>query len=75
MEVLEEWKRVGVWIHCCKYTSRKVAYFLKHRPIRLDIPGSEQGSRVEVLRRGAGLADDADLPEAAYDLMKLCEMR
>lgn len=68
VEVLEELEKAGVWV---LYTSRDVDLLPEVPAIRLG-PVLEEEAEM-VLRRAVGLDDDAELPEAAYELMKLCE--
>ena len=68
VEVLQELKRAGLWVI---YTTRDGDLLPEAPAIRLDQILKEEAEMV--LRRAADLADDADLPDAAYDLMELCE--
>lgn len=66
-EVLEELRKAGASV---LYTTREHD-LPGDAPLRLDrIPEKEAET---VLRRAAGLHDDARLPDAAYELMKQCE--
>ena len=66
--VLRELKRAGLWV---LYTGRDGDLLSEAPTIRLDQVLKEEAEMV--LRRAADLHDDADLPDAAYDLMELCE--
>ncbi|CAM9879793.1 unnamed protein product [Ectocarpus sp. 4 AP-2014] len=67
-EVLEELKWAGVWV---LYTSRRDDLLTGAPLLRLDAVTKEEGGMV--LRRAAGLGDDATLPPAAHELMQRCE--
>lgn len=68
VEVLEELKRAGIW---ALYTTRDGKLLPETPAIRLD--QVLKGEAEMVLRQAADLDGDAELPAAAYDLMKLCE--
>ena len=67
VEVLRELENAQVWV---LYTTRQTD-LLPEPPLRLD--QLRKGEAEMVLRRAAEIGDDSPLPEAAYELMDLCE--
>lgn len=67
VEVLQVLERTGAWV---LYTTREND-LAPETPLRLDQVREEEAELL--LRRAADVNDDADLPPAAYDLMKRCE--
>lgn len=67
-DILTELERAGAW--WVLYTSRNGDLLPRAPAVRLDQLGREEAEMV--LRNAADLANDACLPDAAYDLMRKC---